>query len=188
MGTPQLFFFCFLEPHSWYMEVPRPGVKSALQLLPYTTAHSSYSSCPTPQLTESLDPQPTERGQGSNMQPWGSWLDLFPLHHHKNALTIIFSIWLQKILPQKCCLPASIYLLPSSWGLWFCLGTFLLELSAQGERNPIPAPVMHLIGQWISLSPSPWSGQEWSFNPTELSRSEGRFSVPWGIIPPPFSG
>ena len=32
------FFFSFLGPYPWYMEVPRPGVKSELQLPAYTTA------------------------------------------------------------------------------------------------------------------------------------------------------
>ena len=54
-----LFFFffllfCFLGPHPRHTEVPRLGVESELQLPIYTTA------------TAMLDPQPTERGQGSN--------------------------------------------------------------------------------------------------------------------------
>ena len=32
------FFFFFLGPHLWHMEVPRLGVKSELQVLAYTTA------------------------------------------------------------------------------------------------------------------------------------------------------
>ena len=32
------FFFCFLGPHLWHMEVPRLGVESELQRLVYTTA------------------------------------------------------------------------------------------------------------------------------------------------------
>ena len=34
----QWTFFFFLGLHQWHMEVPRPGVKSQLQLLAYTTA------------------------------------------------------------------------------------------------------------------------------------------------------
>ena len=30
------FFFCFLEPHLWHMEVPRLGVKAEPQLPAYT--------------------------------------------------------------------------------------------------------------------------------------------------------
>ena len=40
---------------------------------------------PTPQLTATLDPQPTERGQGLNPQPHGSWWDSFLLSHHGNS-------------------------------------------------------------------------------------------------------
>ena len=36
--TQYFLFFCFLEPHPWHMEVPRPGVESELQLPTYTTA------------------------------------------------------------------------------------------------------------------------------------------------------
>ena len=38
--TQQIFFFSFffLGPHVWHVEVPRLGVESELQLLPYTTA------------------------------------------------------------------------------------------------------------------------------------------------------
>ena len=32
------FFFCFLGPHSWHMEVPRLGVESELQLVATVTA------------------------------------------------------------------------------------------------------------------------------------------------------
>ena len=32
------FFFCFLRPHPWHMEVPRLGVELELQLLVYATA------------------------------------------------------------------------------------------------------------------------------------------------------
>ena len=39
-----LFFFCFLRPHMWHMEVPRLEVKSELQLPAYTTANSNAGS------------------------------------------------------------------------------------------------------------------------------------------------
>ena len=48
-----------LGPHLQHMEVPRLGVKSELQPLAYTTAHSNVGSelClqPTPQLTAMPD-------------------------------------------------------------------------------------------------------------------------------------
>ena len=64
------FFFCFyLGPHPWHMEVSRPGVELELQLLAYATATAVRSEPhlqSTPQLTEKLDPRPTEWSQGSN--------------------------------------------------------------------------------------------------------------------------
>ena len=36
--TALFFFFIFLGPYLWHMEVPRPGVESELQLPAYTTA------------------------------------------------------------------------------------------------------------------------------------------------------
>ena len=57
------FFFVFLEPHLQHMEVPRLGVKSELQFLANITAMATW------------DPQPTERGQGSNLHCNGnSWV------------------------------------------------------------------------------------------------------------------
>ena len=41
---------------------------------------------PTPQLTAMLDPQPTERGQGSNPQPHGSQSVSFLLCHNRNSV------------------------------------------------------------------------------------------------------
>ena len=39
------FFFFFLWLHHWYMEVPRPGVESELQLPAYTTVIMPDPSC-----------------------------------------------------------------------------------------------------------------------------------------------
>ena len=36
------FIFCFLGLHPWYMEVPRLGVESELQLPSYTTATAMW--------------------------------------------------------------------------------------------------------------------------------------------------
>ena len=38
----------------------------------HSNARSEPSLQPTPQLTATLDPYPTERGQGLNLQPHGS--------------------------------------------------------------------------------------------------------------------
>ena len=54
---------------------------------------------PTLQLMASLDPQPTERGQGSNLQPHGSQSDSFLLCHNGNALRCKF---LNSFTPPLC--------------------------------------------------------------------------------------
>ena len=71
-----IILFCFLELYLQHMEVLRLGVKSELQLPVYTTATATQVSImphlrPTPQLAATLDPKPTERGQGSNPCPHG---------------------------------------------------------------------------------------------------------------------
>ena len=55
------------------MEVPRLGVDLELQLLAYTTATATQNLSHISDLRYSsqLDPQPTERGQGSNLRPHG---------------------------------------------------------------------------------------------------------------------
>ena len=52
-----------------------PGIEPASTwiLLRFISAEPRLQ--PTPQLTATPDPQPTERGQGANPQPHGSWLD-----------------------------------------------------------------------------------------------------------------
>ena len=69
-----LFFFAFLGPQPWHMEVSRLGVKLELQLLAYTTAKATWRLShlqPTPQLMATPDPWPTERGQWWNPCPHG---------------------------------------------------------------------------------------------------------------------
>ena len=70
-----LFSFCFLESNSQHIEVPRPGIKSDLQLPAYTTATvTSSGSKPsletTPQLTAMLDPHWSRPG----IEPASSWI------------------------------------------------------------------------------------------------------------------
>ena len=53
------FFFCFLGPCSWHMEVPRPGVESAVDAGLYkshSNAKSELSLQLTPQLTAMWNP------------------------------------------------------------------------------------------------------------------------------------
>ena len=57
-------------------------------------SHSNMGSrlClwPAPQLTAWPNPYPTKRGQGSNLQPRGSWLDLFLPHHDRNSVNQLY--------------------------------------------------------------------------------------------------
>ena len=76
-----LFVFAGLPP--WHVEVPRLGVILELQLAAYARATQHQSRAPP--LTATLDPQPTERGQGSKLQRHGSQSDSFPLCHDGNA-------------------------------------------------------------------------------------------------------
>ena len=78
IGFNYYLFICFLGLYPQHMTVPRLSVQSELQLLVCTTAtatshpsrvcdlyHSSW-------YTYQPDTSPTERGQGSNLQPHGS--------------------------------------------------------------------------------------------------------------------
>ena len=67
-------------------------------------SHSSEGSephlQPTPQLSSTPDPWPTERGQGLNTHPHGYQLDLFPLQHSRNAHIIVLFWKIQLTLEQ----------------------------------------------------------------------------------------
>ena len=76
MGTPFFFFFSrFLWLHLWYMEVPRPGVKSGATAASFCHDHSNVGSKPhlwsTLKLRATPDPQPTKEGQRLNLHPHG---------------------------------------------------------------------------------------------------------------------
>ena len=66
------FAFCFLGLHLWHMEVPRLGVKSELHCRSHSNVGSELHLWPTPHLRATLDPWPSEWGQGSNPHPHGS--------------------------------------------------------------------------------------------------------------------
>ena len=59
-------------------------------------SHSNMGSephlWPTPQLTTTPDPWPTEWGQGSNPHPQGYYSDLFPLHYNGNFQKLFLEI------------------------------------------------------------------------------------------------
>ena len=54
----------------------------------HSNAGSELCLQPTPHLTATMDPQPTERGQGLNPHPHGYYLDSFLLHHNRNSLDL----------------------------------------------------------------------------------------------------
>ena len=63
-------FVLFLGPHLWPTDVP--GVESELSCWPMAQSGDAGSELclqPTPQLMATSDPEPTERGQGSNPHP-----------------------------------------------------------------------------------------------------------------------
>ena len=71
------------------MEVPRLGAESELQLPAYTTSTATQDLQPTPQLMATLDPEPTELGQGSNLHPHGSLSVSLPLSQDSNSLFLM---------------------------------------------------------------------------------------------------
>ena len=85
------FFLSVLWPHLWYMEIPRLGVKSELQLPAYATA------------TATPDPYPTEWGQGSNPHPHGHYVR--SLTNWATTGTPTVSFWLCDYCPS----PATYY-------------------------------------------------------------------------------
>ena len=87
-------YFCFPGLHTQHMEESSQAmdqIKAALAGLHHS--HSNTGSKPnlqpTPQLTETLDHHPTDRGWRSNPHPHGYYLDLSPLHHNRNSKAFI---------------------------------------------------------------------------------------------------
>ena len=76
------------------MEVPRLGVQIRAVDTGLHRSHSNAGSephlGPTPQLTATPDPRPTEQGQRSNLHPHGLQLDLFLLSHGGNSIVLRF--------------------------------------------------------------------------------------------------
>ena len=83
------FFFFFLAPHPWHMEVPRLGVKLQLQLPAYTTVtatqdpshildlHSNLWQC------QILTPRSKARDRTHSLMETSEILN--PLSHHRNS-------------------------------------------------------------------------------------------------------
>ena len=58
----------------------------------HSNAGSEPHLWPTPQLTPMPDPQPTERGQGSNLRPHGCQSDLLLLSHDGNSYSCFLNL------------------------------------------------------------------------------------------------
>ncbi len=79
----RLFFFFCLFAISWAAPAAYGGSQARGQIgaaapglrQSHSNAGSELRLQPTPQLTATPDRQPTEQGQGPNLQPHGSWSD-----------------------------------------------------------------------------------------------------------------
>ena len=85
-----LFFFLFrATPTAYGGSQARGEIRAIASGLCHSHSHSNIRSelhlRPTLQFLAMPDPQPTERGKGSNLQPNGSKLDLFLLRHNGNS-------------------------------------------------------------------------------------------------------
>ena len=84
-----IYFFCHYRsaPMAYGSSQVRGWIGAIATSLCHSHSNVGSELClwSTPQLTAMPDPQPTERGQGSNPHPHGCHSDLFPLHHDGNS-------------------------------------------------------------------------------------------------------
>ena len=89
-----IFFFSFLSflifrvaPVAYRSSQARGPIGAVAASLHHSHRDVGSESClrPTPQLRATLDPSPTERGQGSNLRSHGYASDLFPLSRDGNS-------------------------------------------------------------------------------------------------------
>ena len=99
------FFFCLFRatPAACGGSQARGPLRATAASLrhSHSNSRSKRRLQPTPQLTETPDPQPTEQGQGLNLQPPGSWSDLFPLCHDRNSCVCLFNYNCTQPIGQK---------------------------------------------------------------------------------------
>ena len=90
-----VYLFFFLQMHLWLMEVPSRGAKLELQLPALHNSHSNAGSQPhlppAPQLMATPDPEPTEKGQGSNPHAQGHYVR-FLTHWATMGIPFLFYI------------------------------------------------------------------------------------------------
>ena len=84
------FFFCLFRTtpmaYGGFHTSHLIGASTASLHHSHSNARSKPHVQPTPQLMAVANPQPTERGQGSNLQPQGSQSDLFSRRHNGNSI------------------------------------------------------------------------------------------------------
>ena len=143
LSPPLSFFFFFLGPHPWHMDIPRIGVELESHQPTAPGLHHSHSnarskSClqPTPQLRAMQDPRSTEWSQGLNLHPHGYKLDSFLLCRDGNSLFLFLEIFFFSPWRE---LPIFLSWDVSSPSL--CLSPFLPDLSLSHFLATLPSPV-----------------------------------------------
>ena len=87
------FFFLFRAaptPYGSYQARGWIGATAADLHHSHSNMGSEPHLQPTPQVTATPDPQPTEWGHRSNPHPHGYWLESFPLCHNGNSIEQFF--------------------------------------------------------------------------------------------------
>ena len=161
-----------------------------------TGLHHSHSNArseprlqPTPQLSATLDPSPTEQGQGSNPCPHGYQSDSFLLRHNRNSdFCFLYHSNLVRNLEntgkqKKNCkqIHCQNYpRIPSTIRIWICNPSdsfpcvFILWIFAFG----VPAFLCQLIHSCLSVSPR-WVPPEVC---NELSQVHLKMQIPGFFI------
>ena len=87
MGVVCLFGVFRVAPTVYGGSQARGQIGTAAAGLHHRHSNAGSELClrPTPQPRGRLDPQPTERGQGSNLHPHGFYLGSLPLSHNRNS-------------------------------------------------------------------------------------------------------
>ena len=71
---PKIFFFFFLRPHLWHMEVPGPGVESELQLRPTSSHSNNWIWAASVTYTEACGNTPSlTHWERPEIEPTSSW-------------------------------------------------------------------------------------------------------------------
>ena len=160
------------------MEVPRLGIESELPLPAYTTATANSGSeahlPPTPQLTATRDPWPTEWGQGSDAHPHGYLSDSLLLCHSGNSKDVELKPELcscSGIICEKCYLASP--KLPSNHcqklAGRICTGMFLVSWFC--SMDPCAYPSVSTTWFWLLYLYRSWDRVNWCL-PFYLSLSK----------------